>query len=39
MRGALVAIGTRSGAVYIYHIDGKWKNQVKGSQYLYNKLK
>lgn len=27
MRGALVAIGTRSGAVYIYHIDGKWKNQ------------
>ena len=36
MRGALVAIGTRSGAVYIYHIDGKWKNQVKGSQYLYN---
>ncbi|KAK2554270.1 F-box/WD repeat-containing protein 7 [Acropora cervicornis] len=30
MRGALVAIGTRSGAVYIYHIDGKWKNQVKG---------
>lgn len=39
MRGALVAIGTRSGAVYIYHIDGKWKNQVKGCNILCNKLK
>ena len=30
MRGALVAIGTRSGAVYIYHVDGKWEDQVRG---------
>jgi len=27
MHGALVAIGTRSGAVYIYHLDGDWKDQ------------
>lgn len=29
MRGALVAIGTRSGAVYVYHVDGEWRDQVR----------
>ena len=28
MHGALVAMGTRSGAVYVYHLDGNWENQV-----------
>ena len=28
MHGALVAIGTRSGAVFVYHLNGKWKDQV-----------
>ena len=28
MHGALVAIGTRSGAVFVYHVNGKWKDQV-----------
>ena len=28
MNGALVAVGTRSGAVYMYHLDGNWENQV-----------
>ena len=28
MHGALVAVGTRSGAVYVYHLDGNWENQV-----------
>ncbi|KAJ7340122.1 SCF ubiquitin ligase complex subunit cdc4 [Desmophyllum pertusum] len=27
MHGALVAIGTRSGAVHVYHLDGNWENQ------------
>ncbi|KAL9957673.1 hypothetical protein ACROYT_G034597 [Oculina patagonica] len=25
--GALVSIGTRSGAVHVYHLDGSWENQ------------
>lgn len=33
MHGALVAIGTRSGAVYIYHLDGDWKDQVRTHQF------
>ena len=28
MHGALVAVGTRSGAVFVYHLNGKWKDQV-----------
>lgn len=28
MHGALAAIGTRSGAVYVYHLEGNWENQV-----------
>ena len=28
MHGALVAIGTRSGTVFVYHLNGKWKDQV-----------
>lgn len=28
MHGALVAVGTRSGAVYVYQLDGNWENQV-----------
>ena len=29
MHGALVTVGTSStGAVYIYHLDSKWGNQV-----------
>lgn len=34
MRGALVAIGTRSGAVYIYHVDGKWEDQFSKAHCL-----
>ena len=28
MYGGLVAIGTHSGTVYVYHLDGNWENQV-----------
>ena len=33
MHGALVAIGTRSGTVYVYHLDGNWENQVSECNY------
>jgi len=33
MHGALVATGTQSGAVYIYHLDGDWKDQVRTHQF------
>ena len=37
MHGALVAIGTRSGAVYIYHLEGDWKEQVRTSRFFYHR--
>ena len=38
MNGALVAIGTRSGTVFVYHLNGKWKDQVSKpkNSYLVN---